>query len=338
MPIPVFAVTTRGLEAISAAEMQACGFAQTHTAYRRVEAMCDELAQGLLLRTVDDLFITLAHWDDILHTRAQLDRLIALGATLRLESTLAALAGLRSVAAPPHFSISANFVGQRNYSAPEIKQALARGLRATYADWQYTEDDHAADLNLRIFIEHTQAIVGIRVPRQPLHKRAYKIHHVPGSLKPTVAAALLIMAGARPEMRMIDPFCGAGTILTEAAAIGINAIGGDIAVESVRVARENCRAADSLAHIIQWDAAHLPLASASCDLAVTNLPWGRQISLKHDLHALYRTAFRAIERVIKPGGKVLLLTIHPGVIDVPADSRLEISLFGQTPTILQFQR
>ncbi|HEX2905780.1 MAG TPA: hypothetical protein VHO69_02890, partial [Phototrophicaceae bacterium] len=41
--IPVFAITTRGLETVSAQELASCpGLTITQTAYRRVEALCDE--------------------------------------------------------------------------------------------------------------------------------------------------------------------------------------------------------------------------------------------------------------------------------------------------------
>lgn len=52
-----------------------------------------------------------------------------------------------------------------------------------------------------------------------LHKRGYRvggrIHKA--ALNETVAAAMLIVAGYQPEMRLLDPMCGSGTILAEAA-------------------------------------------------------------------------------------------------------------------------
>jgi hypothetical protein len=67
----IFALTTRGLEAVSAAEMARIpGVNITETAYRRVAATCEESPDALLhLRTVDDLYLHLATWQDVRHTR-----------------------------------------------------------------------------------------------------------------------------------------------------------------------------------------------------------------------------------------------------------------------------
>jgi hypothetical protein len=56
----IFALTTRGLEAISAAEIAAFpGVTLGETGYRRVSAASDALAPLLGLRTVDDVYLDL---------------------------------------------------------------------------------------------------------------------------------------------------------------------------------------------------------------------------------------------------------------------------------------
>jgi len=72
-------------------------------------------------------------------------------------------------------------------------------------------------VNIRVFIEHATAFVGVRLGAALLHRRAYKQEHISGSLKPTVAAAMLEMAQVTLASWVPDPFCGAGAILIEAS-------------------------------------------------------------------------------------------------------------------------
>ncbi len=83
-----------------------------------------------------------------------------------------------------------------------------------------------AELNVRLFIEHAEALVGLRLGATPLHRRSYKQAQRPGSLKPPVAAALLELLAPQPGERLLDPCCGVGTILVEAARRGGLARGG----------------------------------------------------------------------------------------------------------------
>jgi 23S rRNA G2445 N2-methylase RlmL len=333
--IPVFAITTRGLEAVSAREMsQLPGVAVTDTAYRRVEAICQDIQPLTQLRTVDDVFIRLARLQPVTHLRAELDEFTQRAAQLQFEPALNTIRTIRALPPSPHFSVTANFVGKRNYTAPEIKTSIQAGLIQRHRDWIYVEDDHDADLNLRVFIEHDTALVGLRITRHPLHRRPYKTDHLPGSLKPSVAAAMLLMAGAAPEQTLLDPFCGTGTMLIEAALQSLHGIGGDLQHIAVQHARTNADNAHVRPVLCLWDAQRLPLARASVDLAVSNLPWGRQIIVNEDLKSLYRTSLREMRRVVKPDGTILLLTSVPELLNLPDAETTEISLFGQNPHIV----
>lgn len=55
-----------------------------------------------------------------------------------------------------------------------------------------------------------------------LHKRGYRIGQGEAPLRETLAAALVSLTNWRPDEPLIDPFCGSGTILIEAAMIGQN--------------------------------------------------------------------------------------------------------------------
>lgn len=55
-----------------------------------------------------------------------------------------------------------------------------------------------------------------------LHKRGYRTRANLAPIKETLAAALVMFSDWTPERPLIDPFCGSGTILVEAAMIGLN--------------------------------------------------------------------------------------------------------------------
>ncbi len=336
----VFALTTRGLESIGADEMAALnGVTVAATSYRRIAADCAGTLDPLLsLRTVDDLYLDAATWEGIGHTRETLAVLQWHAAQLDLDAAAGQVAGLRALPPALVFSITASFVGRRNFSADEIKHTVAEGVRSVY-DWRYTPDDREADLNLRLFIEHETAYVGVRLGKHPLHERAYKAVERPGALEPPVAAAMLRLAGVQPGARLIDPCCGSGTILIEGALIGAAARGGDSDAEAVAAAQANATAAGIDARIEQWDARTLPLSDASADRIVTNLPWGRQIAVDEALADLYAGICREIERVIAVGGCAVVLTSAPELLRFERLRQIgavEISLFGQTPTIATF--
>ncbi len=336
----VFALTTRGLESVSAGEIAALpGVTVERVAYRRVTAVCAiGLSPLLQLRTVDDVFLDVAVWPGVGRPRSALAVLGASSAHLDLREAVAACAQVRPVGSSPVFSVTANFVGKRNYSTEEIKRACAEGITVGHG-WPYTPDDASADLNVRVFIEHDTAFVGLRLGKRPLHRRAYKQCHLPGSLKPPVAAALLALLKAEPGMRVLDPCCGAGTIPIEAALCGAAAWGGDRDSVAAGAARANARAAGVGARILSWDARALPVAGASVDRIVSNLPWGRAVRVDAALASFYGRVCAEMRRVIAPGGQIGLLTSTPHLVDfrdLKCDGQIEISLFGQTPTIMIF--
>lgn len=338
----IFTLTTRGLEAVAAQELAAIpGTTITGQAYRRVQARLEAVSTALTgLRTVDDVYLQLAQWETVGHTRAMLvefeDRAAALAPAA--NQAIEAISALRPLRARPSFSVTASFVGKRNYNTDEIKSAIAAGVEGQ-TSWHYTADDREADLNLRIFIEHEVALVGLRIGTRPLHERAWKVAERPGALKPSVAAALCRLAEVVPGQHLIDPCCGGGTLLIEAAISGAAVRGGDLDPDAVEVAHANGTAAGYPITVEAWDSRHLPVLDASADRVLSNLPWGKQIAVDATLTHFYAETCREIERILKPGGIAALLTSQPELLRFerlkPTHS-IEISLYGQTPTISLF--
>ncbi|MEO8607833.1 MAG: methyltransferase domain-containing protein [Chloroflexota bacterium] len=332
----IFALTTRGLESISADEIASLpGMHITETAYRRVAASYEGSPISLLnLRTVDDLYLDITAWNNVIHTRDMLAVIKTWSAELDLSEAAQICASIRPIR-NDSFSVTASFVGKRNYSADEIKTAASEGISSANP-WIYTPDDREADFNIRIFIDHETAFVGVRLSKSPLHERGYKQSQRAGSLKPPVAAAMLQLAEVSAGHRLLDPCCGVGTILIEGAMMGAVASGGDLDTDAVAAAKANANLAGVKVGIQTWDARTLPIPERSINRIVTNLPWGRQIVVDEPLETFYGDVCGEMERVLAPGGRIAILTNTPQLLhfkQLSQERAIEISLFGQTPTI-----
>jgi tRNA (guanine6-N2)-methyltransferase len=339
MVVDLFAVTNRGLEPLCAAEMkQISALRVKEISYRRVSAVLrGSLSSVLRLRTVDDVFIDLQTWTGIGPHRAVLQSLQENSRSLDLSPAIEVISQARSLSRQPAFSVTANFVGKRNYTMDEIKAVVAAGVTERY-HWRYTSEDES-ELNLRVFIEHDTAYVGMRLASTALHRRMYKQAHLPGSLKPTVAAAMLQLAEIAAGMRVVDPMCGTGTIPIEAALQGSLAWGGDLDPTALVSAQKNVDAAGVRVALQRWDAVQLPLPAAAVDRIVTNLPWGRQVQVDESLALFYQKVCQEFLRILKPDGQIVLLTSLPELVQLDRLTRrevIEISLFGQNPVISKY--
>ena len=70
-----------------------------------------------------------------------------------------------------------------------------------------------------------------------LRKVAERPFFSPVSLHPRYARALVNLTRAKRGQRLLDPFCGTGGILLEAASIGLRVSGSDISPEMVEGAK-----------------------------------------------------------------------------------------------------
>jgi tRNA G10 N-methylase Trm11 len=89
-----------------------------------------------------------------------------------------------------------------------------------------------------------------------------------------------------------------------------------------------------------WDARALPIPDQSISRIVTNLPWGRQIVVDEPLERFYGDVCAEMERVLAPGGRIAVLTSTPQLLrfnQLRQERAIEISLFGQTPTIALYE-
>jgi tRNA (guanine6-N2)-methyltransferase len=194
-----------------------------------------------------------------------------------------------------------------------VTSALQRAMpRAT----RQVRDD--SDIEVWLWLSGSELLVGVRLSDATLRHREYKREHLPASLRPTVAAAMSLLSRPTEQDIVLDPLCGAGTILVERGLIAPfdRIIGGDIQDEAVAMARRNARSAAIVATIRPWDAHSLPLDDASVTRILTNLPFGKQIGSHETNVDLYAALIEEFGRVLAPEGLMVTLTSEDRLWDM----------------------
>lgn len=212
----------------------------------------------------------------------------------------------------PTFHLVCQMQGEHGYRRVDALDAMADGLRGKIpASWQPADEN--AWLEIWLTIVGRTAVCGLRLSDRTMRHRTYKREHIAASLRPTVAASMVRLAGAAPGMTVLDPFCGAGTILAEQIELArrrraghIRVIGGDIDPNAVHVATMNIEKLGPV-DLCRWDSTRLPLAAESVDRIVSNPPFGKQLSSPEQIPGLYRAASKEWDRVLRPGGRAVLL-------------------------------
>ena len=333
--------TLRGLEEIAAQELiERLGAEILSTGHREIYFSAQEVSDLQSMGVLDDVFFFCGEMVDIDHTRNSLRRLEEeamkrisdVQEALEQQERMGARRGLAGT-----FEVVASFLGRRNYNRFEIEAAVAKGLecRQGWVRIERDKDEGKADVVLRVHLWDNAGLLALRVFPRPLRQRAYKRVHLPGATPPQLARAMAILADIGPTARVLDPYCGTGTIPIESSAVEPRAllIGGDIALPALQGAKVNAAAAGTDLCCLKMSALALSFADGAVDRIVTNTPWGRQV----DHCGEERRAWLEMRRVLSPRGKVIALVAealedYEG-LRVVQQHRLR--LFGKNSLILE---
>jgi putative N6-adenine-specific DNA methylase len=97
-----------------------------------------------------------------------------------------------------------------------IKDAVCDRFRAETGE-RPSVDTAEPNVRIHAFLSDSEATLYLDTSGDPLYKRGYKYASVEAPLKENLAAGILQLAGWQPGTPLLDPMCGSGTFLLEAA-------------------------------------------------------------------------------------------------------------------------
>lgn len=320
-----YALVHPGLEEVAAEEIKAdLGGEVKKSGLGVVVFRLAEIDRDVLnLRTVEDVFL-LAWGTDELSYRAQDQE------SIRKWTDKAPWAKLLQIhhsirpkpKGKPTYRLVVQMTEKHGYRRVDALKAMARGLTGKLpASWRPAEENAAIEIWLTI--HGATATCGLRLSDRTMRHRTYKLEHLPASLRPSLAAAMVRLADLKPNQTVLDPMCGAGTLLAEALEYArrrktgeqegwnLTAWGGDIDRLHVKAAEVNLRNMGTVA-LETWDARRVPAEDGTIDRILCNPPFGKQLSTPEEIGPLYRQAVREMDRVLKPGGRAVLLVSELG--------------------------
>jgi putative N6-adenine-specific DNA methylase len=102
-----------------------------------------------------------------------------------------------------------------------IKDAVCDAFRAQGGE-RPSVDTQAPDVRIHAFLTADRLTLYIDTSGEPLFKRGYRTATGEAPLRENLAAGIVKLAGWTPPEALLDPMCGSGTILIEAALIALN--------------------------------------------------------------------------------------------------------------------
>ena len=119
----------------------------------------------------------------------------------------------------------ASSIKSKLHSTPHIqsivKKAIVESLKKSYLEDGLLKEDKEK-YPIYVFIHKDKVVLSIDTTGDALHKRGYREKANKAPIRETLAAAIMYLTPWRPGRTLVDPMCGSGTLLIEAAMMGIN--------------------------------------------------------------------------------------------------------------------
>lgn len=241
------------------------------------------------------------------------------GALAAVEARLAALDWPGMGPGTP-FRVSSNRHGDHDFTSPQLQAAAGSAIVARTGAPVDLEDYR---VHVQVDAIGRRCLVGLRWTERELGLRFERVYNQRVALKPLVAYAMLRVArGDGPEpARVLDPFCGTGTLLLEAGTIhpGAALLGSDALAACAEGSRRNL-AAVGLAHRARLECGDARTlgerhAPGSIGLIATNPPYGHRLGRRLRFVDFYRDFLAAAVAVLRPAGRLVVLVGRQAAFD-----------------------
>ena len=104
------------------------------------------------------------------------------------------------------------------FATLRVKDAVCDRMRADL-NVRPSIDKRTPDVRVHAYLTDRAATIYVDTSGEPLFKRGYRRDADDAPLRVNLAAGLLALAGWTPDLPLLDPMCGSGTIVAEAALI-----------------------------------------------------------------------------------------------------------------------
>ena len=211
--IEIMATSTFGMEALVKKEINKLGYEIKEVKNGRItfEGDLEAIARAnLWLRTAERVLVKLGEFD-----ARDFDQLYDGVKNLDWPKWLPENA---------EFPVSGKSIDSKLSSVPTCqsvtKKAVVDSLKEEYGDKWFAEDGPLFPIEVALYKD--TAVLSIDTSGAGLHKRGYRKLTTTAPIQETIAAGMVYLSRWDKDRILIDPFCGSGTILIEAAMMAKN--------------------------------------------------------------------------------------------------------------------
>jgi putative N6-adenine-specific DNA methylase len=211
---PIMGKTYKGLEEVLAKELQDMGAQDIEVGNRAVSFKGDKsllYKVNLCARTATRFLVPLVTFEardaDELYAKAKAidwSEYLSADNTFSIDSTV----------------YSETFTHSK-FVAYRVKDAIADQFMEK-EDKRPSVSLTNADLMINVHVSETVCTISLDSTGESLHKRGYRVGQTEAPISEVLAAGMLLQAGWDGSTDLIDPMCGSGTIVIEAALIALN--------------------------------------------------------------------------------------------------------------------
>lgn len=210
---------------------------------------------------------------------------------------------------PLSFRVNSRLSGRFKLSSNYRKISSCVSLLLISLNPQLAVNLHEPQFEVFLHLNDCFLSVGLQITKKPLSDRSY-LKHI--AVRSTVCCALAIAVGLKKEDILLDPMCGAATILIEAVkqfncatAFGIDC---DPAQLKLALANLETSSTHNQINLILGDSRGSLLRNDSwCDVILCDVPFGRKFGRPNEIKQLLSDLVLNAEVVLKPAGRLGIL-------------------------------
>jgi len=216
----------------------------------------------------------------------------------------------------PPFRVTSDREGEHAFTSHDVQRVAGAVLVERYGA---PVDLRGYTVEVRVDVVGERCAVAVQLTRKALSNRYERAFAPRVALRANVAYACLRLGDIGPGTgRLLDPFCGSGTILLEAGALlpDTALYGSDRQERAVEGARRNLAAA-GLAERVELSQADALALSGTYppgffDAMVTNPPYGARLGRGIRFGPFYVDLLTQARHLLRPGGRLVVLVRKRG--------------------------